>query len=510
MICMWPVPFPPQDDGAILWAFIRQFMSWRDGVRHMPETGQPVTAEGRVNCLVRQMKNIISLEQVLGEWKEETLKACVDHNSTPNTEPGGSLGAAIQANTTKRLLREAMMVSLLGSLVTAWRNHISGVPLTGPGLYSDVGLMRRCLSITEEHQTFGEILEAHDGYAPHNPAFSLQRVIQDHESPRLNNALVVFGQQPPQGRDAQSAAPAFAHTRRGQIQQEWNKIASEAGAAEIQFINDVDDEDVPPGIGILFVYLERSYLQELGIPKPTSPIGCHCKKWTHCIGTAKCSCQAGLEDAPPYTAQGIFTFNTESEIIECNRFCACSDNCVNRVAQIPRKIAIQIFKTENKRGWGARAPISLSAGQVLGLYTGLLMRRDEANKLTGSRASYCFDLDVNEEPDEDPPTNSYSVDAFGCGNWTRFLNHSCSPNLKIISVVYESSPEDNMPYLALVATEAIPAYKELTFDYNPSHQAEYERRRYREKTALKKNKAKTQARCLCGAQNCRGWLSVVP
>ncbi|KAF7371634.1 Histone-lysine N-methyltransferase, H3 lysine-9 specific [Mycena venus] len=142
------------------------------------------------------------------------------------------------------------------------------------------------------------------------------------------------------------------------------------------------------------------------------------------------------------TQQGIFTFNTESEIIECNRFCACSDKCINRVAQIPRNIAIQIFKTENRRGWGARAPIGLSTGQVLGLYTG---RRDEAKKLTGSRASYCFDLDINEEPDEDPPANSYSVDAFGCGNWTRFLNHSCSPNLKIISVVYESSPEVSCP-----------------------------------------------------------------
>jgi hypothetical protein len=35
--------------------------------------------------------------------------------------------------------------------------------------------------------------------------------------------------------------------------------------------------------------------------------------------------------------------------------------------------------------------------------------------LSGSRASYCFDLDVNEEPDEDPPENAYSVDAYGCG-----------------------------------------------------------------------------------------------
>lgn len=42
-------------------------------------------------------------------------------------------------------------------------------------------------------------------------------------------------------------------------------------------------------------------------------------------------------------------------------------------------------------------------------------RREEADKLSGSRASYCFDLDVNEEPDEPPPENAYSVDAYGCG-----------------------------------------------------------------------------------------------
>ncbi|KAF7372401.1 SET-domain-containing protein [Mycena venus] len=274
MICAWPVPFPPQDDGAILWDFIRQFMSWRDGVRYMPETGQPVTTEGSVTCLMRQMKNITSLEQVLGEWKEETLKACVD--LTPNAEPGDSLEAAIQVNITKRLLREAMMIYLLGSLVTAWKNQISGAPSTGPGIYSDVGLLRRCLSIAEENQTFGELLEAHDAYAPYNPAFNLERVIQNDESPRLENAPVVSGQQLPQGRDAQPAAPEFSHSRvrwtnsRRQIQQAWNKIANEAGAAEIQFINDVDDEEVPPGIGVLFGYLERSYLQ-LRIPPTDSP-----------------------------------------------------------------------------------------------------------------------------------------------------------------------------------------------------------------------------------------------
>ncbi|KAJ7265029.1 hypothetical protein C8J57DRAFT_1330690 [Mycena rebaudengoi] len=70
-------------------------------------------------------------------------------------------------------------------------------------------------------------------------------------------------------------------------------------------------------------------------------------------------------------------------------------------------------------------------------------------------------------------------------------------------------PEDNMPYLALVATENIPAFTELTFDYNPAHQTEWELKRYREKTRSKKNKSKKQTRCLCGASICREWFSVV-
>jgi hypothetical protein len=50
------------------------------------------------------------------------------------------------------------------------------------------------------------------------------------------------------------------HPSREIIEHEWNKIAREAGAAGIEFINEVDDEEVPPGIGILFPYVERSYL----------------------------------------------------------------------------------------------------------------------------------------------------------------------------------------------------------------------------------------------------------
>lgn len=66
-----------------------------------------------------------------------------------------------------------------------------------------------------------------------------------------------------------------------------------------------------------------------------------------------------------------------------------------------------------------------------------------------------------------------------------------------------------MPYLAFAAAKDIAAYEELTFDYNPAHQIEYELKKYKEKARSKQSKSKKHTRCLCGAENCRGWLSVV-
>ncbi|KAJ7508229.1 hypothetical protein B0H11DRAFT_2308495, partial [Mycena galericulata] len=137
-------------------------------------------------------------------------------------------------------------------------------------------------------------------------------------------------------------------------------------------------------------------------------------------------------------------------------------------------------------------------------------QREEASKLSGARASYCFDLDINEASDEDPPNHSYSVDASAFGNWTRFLNHSCSPNTQTISVVCDSTPQDNMPYLAFVATTDIAANTELTVDYNPAHQRQWELRKYKPKSSEKRKRKKEQILCLCGTKNCRGWLLFSP
>ncbi|KAJ7739291.1 hypothetical protein B0H14DRAFT_2638310 [Mycena olivaceomarginata] len=132
-------------------------------------------------------------------------------------------------------------------------------------------------------------------------------------------------------------------SRRENIQQEWNKIAHDAGATKIEFINEVD--------------------MSLSSPKPVPWLDAIVAGRHVAMMRSNVPAELSFRTVVLHSVQGPFMFNTESEVVECNK--------------------------------------------VLGLYTG---RREDANKLSGSRASYCFDLDVNEEPKEDHPVNAYSVD----------------------------------------------------------------------------------------------------
>ena len=39
-------------------------------------------------------------------------------------------------------------------------------------------------------------------------------------------------------------------------------------------------------------------------------------------------------------------------IYECHSACACSEDCSNRVVERGRKIPLQVFMTDDGRGWG--------------------------------------------------------------------------------------------------------------------------------------------------------------
>ena len=87
----------------------------------------------------------------------------------------------------------------------------------------------------------------------------------------------------------------------------------------------------------------------------------------------------------------------------------------------------------------------------------------------------------------DKSCNNKVFDGTIFANIARFMNHSCDPNLKVIKV------NCNRPYplLAFFCTRNIDAGEELTWNYDNSGGG-------RKKTS--------GVACLCGADNCRGFL----
>ncbi|KAG1832047.1 hypothetical protein EV424DRAFT_1369422 [Suillus variegatus] len=305
--------------------------------------------------------------------------------------------------------------------------------------------------------------------------------------------------------------PAKPLRGRALLQSNWNQAAHETGAADIRISNEIVDGDIGQHLHE-FKYMERSYhfdndgLQLIFDVDPGAFLTCAC---TSCQRASQCDCQAESEVTNErghklyaYSG-GLFAFRIPQgvEVIECNKYCRCDPLCSNRVAQKPRDIPIEIFKTK-QCGWGARCPIALPKGKVLGIYTGTLIRREDVDNLPPEHIGYVFDLDGTEVRGQHNEGDKFSVDSHDCGNWTRFVNHSCSPSMKVYSVVFDTIREVHMPYVAFVAARDIPAAEELTIDYEPSAAEEMV-----EGTGKQKRKmSPTALLCKCSAKRCRGWI----
>jgi histone-lysine N-methyltransferase SUV39H len=144
---------------------------------------------------------------------------------------------------------------------------------------------------------------------------------------------------------------------------------------------------------------------------------------------------------------------------------------------------------------GLRSPDLIHAGQFIDNYLGEVITKAEADAreaLTeGNAQSYLFSLDWYGEDDE----NMKVVDGRKFGSATRFINHSCNPNCKIVSVSTKNHADHHLYNLSFFACRDIPPGTELTFDYNS--EAEITTPQKIDPDAV---------RCLCGEKNCRGQL----
>lgn len=126
-------------------------------------------------------------------------------------------------------------------------------------------------------------------------------------------------------------------------------------------------------------------------------------------------------------------------------------------------------------------------------------RRRANSAVSQQKDVYLFALDKFTDPDSlDPRLNGppLEVDGEFMSGPTRFINHSCDPNLRIFARVGDHA-DKHIHDLALFAIKDIQRGEELTFDYVDGV--------IEEQDELDGN-VDGMTQCLCGTANCRKFL----
>ncbi|GBG76491.1 hypothetical protein CBR_g22240 [Chara braunii] len=173
-------------------------------------------------------------------------------------------------------------------------------------------------------------------------------------------------------------------------------------------------------------------------------------------------------DKFPYDERGCIVLQEKYMVYECSPMCMCSDECQNRVLQKGVRVKLEVYRTKHK-GWAVRAAEAIPRGTFVCEYIGEVVNDREANR-RGERydqvgCSYLYDIDVHL----DPPAyrnraRPFVIDATKYGNVSRFINHSCQPNLVNYQVLVESM-DVRLAHVGLYANCDIQAGDELAFDY---------------------------------------------
>ena len=244
----------------------------------------------------------------------------------------------------------------------------------------------------------------------------------------------------------------------------------------ITAINGEDLELGPSG----YVYVKNNVITNpLPIDRNISKLQ-HCKCKDNCSSEENCKCSEislrSWYDSNSIIKEG-FDFSDPPMIFECNDMCGCNINsCNNRVVQHGITARTQVYKTYGM-GWGVKALVDIPKGGFVCEYVGEIISDAEAEQREND--SYLFDLE-NRDGD------TFCIDANKFGNVTRFINHSCDPNLTPVKV-FTSHQDLRFPHIAMFASREIKKGDILGFDYG-------------EKFWVIKHKFFT---CWCGLEKCK-------
>ncbi|KAK4937605.1 hypothetical protein LTR10_021823 [Elasticomyces elasticus] len=277
----------------------------------------------------------------------------------------------------------------------------------------------------------------------------------------------------------------------------------------ITFANDVNERRLPGK----FQFVDHYVIREGVRLAPTSRSGCRCEDCR--ISTCTCFSKTigDREDSTArigqnrtytrrpdglvvlsddYIEQELDKTADHYEITECNEFCRCGNDCLNRVVGKGRTVPLEIFQTD-KCGFGVRSSQDIVRGQFIDTYLGEILteaelcQREDAGE--EGEPSYIHSLDWFDYNSD----KNYHVDGKNFGTPMRFVNHSCNPNAR--SFVVQMHKDDKKVYhLAFFAIRNIPAGTEIRIDYSGGADQDEE---------LNAELADGFTRCYCGEKNCR-------
>jgi histone-lysine N-methyltransferase ASH1L len=145
------------------------------------------------------------------------------------------------------------------------------------------------------------------------------------------------------------------------------------------------------------------------------------------------------------------------------------------------RVGVEVIKTSD-RGYGVRSNRCFEPHQIIMEYAGEIITEIECERRMNEiyRDNECYYLMSFDQ--------NMIIDAT-TGSIARFVNHSCQPNCRMIKWIVSGQPR-----MALFAGDKpIMTGDELTYDYN-----------------FDPFSAKNVQKCLCGSDNCRGFLGPKP
>jgi len=221
----------------------------------------------------------------------------------------------------------------------------------------------------------------------------------------------------------------------------------------IRVVNTVDSETIPGN----FTYITKNDLHP-DLPDLSCP-GCSCEG--DCHKNLNCECRQRYMDKKflfdNNCALPDVNVNEVEFMYECHEGCSCSSKCGNRVTT-KLKHKLEVYRTRFK-GWALRTLEDIEQGSFVLEYIGKVFDPRSAGE-----HDYCYLFKAGEDLEIDPKQK---------GNAARFMNHSCTPNLRGIQSI-QTKRDERHGYHRIVffANQNIPKNQELTICYGYPKQRE--------------------------------------